>query len=1709
MIKKLLLTGLSILCFGLHAQTVLNTPVTTSQTVVDPVSVTMQSGFSVNSNPNIVFAAKTGTTSSNNPTICNQYGKVVISEIHFDTHYNERIEDKYHFFGEYIELFNSSTSPVDLTGWIIKDNHTEFVLTADAVNGNFIIPPGGHKIITYGGFRYYGAMSYTDPWPGTAGGAQSAIGGRAKFEELFPDVLTASGYNAANDVILQNTMVLFNLEDKVSIHAPNGKLVDQVTYRQDQVNNNLHLGYDDTNWAVIGPYLSNDDGGVFNGPMGGIPARDPVTGNYILDVDGNRTYSGIDNNLKKAIYRSTVEGYYTGGSTTFAIATASPGSNPQIVVPLMQLDPYMTTLTLTNPNNDNNTESIAYDIKDGSIIGHSKTYFDELGKPKVFVSKDFQTNLTWGTEMVYDDFGRQWKQSFPTPTCMGFDNIKYLSDTTYKSQFLDKYYSDNNAYETHQATAEQPYSQINYDDSLNPGNIINLVGGNKIDNEWKSSYSYTVPAAQEMYYAFGSSHFYDNRDVNYYCDMPGSSKIYPDYDGLGLTAYRIKVVTSDNDLAPLPYTNAASLDYFDMKANSPLEIGKIYKVLRYGYPTYVQILEQTGPFRNTQNLWPSMKILEGNWSTFSEISQSISNDAVIQETQTVLNDPNKIIAGLKCVKNIMVDANGVENVSFTDSDGKILAAARSGGTQQYPVTSLVGKDGFVDIHLPKGCDGTLTFIGGASLYKVFDMRNGNVLTAAEKANLVAGVYRVELINAAVQSNLTYIDKTTGSIGVVSANGKGVNYKVNYYDYSLNIYNNTGQLIKILQPNGYQQNATIVMQPAHMQPMATAFITTFAYNGQGQVKEMISPDEGTYKFAYRNDGQIRYSQNLLQSDSKVSYTNYDELARPVESGVITGTTGIWVQASVDPDGALISTPGLAFSEQTGTIYDYPENNTTSVAIPSSLTLANVLAAEGINTVNYLQENLYGNIAITFGKNGSTINAVSWYSYDAYGRVNWIVQYAEGLGAKTIHYEYDYKGNVNKVIYQKDKATELFVHRYTYDLNNILVKVETSTDNTAFITHADYEYYVSGELKRVNIAQGTQGLDYVYTLEGQLKSINHPSLEQAKDPGHDGNDVFGVMLDYHNGDYQRANTNIGSSSTIAGVNQDFNGNVKAVRWSNKNDIVGGVANQRAYMYNYNRNGWLADATFGTTNNAGVITTSGMFKEGAITYDANGNIKSLQRTNETGLMIDNLAYDYTTKNQLSRVNDMVASNVVSYDVDSQSPNNYEYNAIGQLWKNNAEGLEYFYNSEGLTTEVRKGGNTIVKFFYNEHGYRISKESYNISGVHLYTDYYVLDVGGNVMAIYNKPAGGIIKQKELSIYGLSRLAIYTKAPLPINDYITYEIADHLGNVRAVIKKIINNPVVAIFTSDYYPFGEKLPSRDNMTNEYRYAFQGQELDGGTGMEAFQLRLWDGRIGRWLNPDPYSEFFSPYLGMGNNPINLVDPDGGAVGGPEFPSNPEKGQIYSHCNEGTTWTYEFDGKSWIGIGAYSVIEEVVIKSGPTTSGWSRFTGGLQMIGGVAEIVVGGVGGILTAETGVGAAVGYAVFMNGIDNAVTGAKQLWTGRDQDTYLHKGTYATAKFAGASNETAENIATGADIATIALGGGSSLKNAKKLKPMLDFSKMKHGKWQVGLRAINTKKHFRIERHLVQARNGKLLRTHFNYGVNGAKHFFIRNAKELKQYAK
>lgn len=74
------------------------------------------------------------------------------------------------------------------------------------------------------------------------------------------------------------------------------------------------------------------------------------------------------------------------------------------------------------------------------------------------------------------------------------------------------------------------------------------------------------------------------------------------------------------------------------------------------------------------------------------------------------------------------------------------------------------------------------------------------------------------------------------------------------------------------------------------------------------------------------------------------------------------------------------------------------------------------------------------------------------------------------------------------------------------------------------------------------------------------------------------------------------------------------------------------------------------------------------------------------------------------------------------------------------------------------------------------------------------------------------------------------------------------------------------------------LPNRHANTGDYRYGFNGMELDNelkGEGNSCdFGQRMYDPRVGRWFRTDNVNKpWLSPYQFASGNPINYVDGDG--------------------------------------------------------------------------------------------------------------------------------------------------------------------------------------------------------------------------------------------
>lgn len=62
-------------------------------------------------------------------------------------------------------------------------------------------------------------------------------------------------------------------------------------------------------------------------------------------------------------------------------------------------------------------------------------------------------------------------------------------------------------------------------------------------------------------------------------------------------------------------------------------------------------------------------------------------------------------------------------------------------------------------------------------------------------------------------------------------------------------------------------------------------------------------------------------------------------------------------------------------------------------------------------------------------------------------------------------------------------------------------------------------------------------------------------------------------------------------------------------------------------------------------------------------------------------------------------------------------------------------------------------------------------------------------------------------------------------------------------------------------------------TMDYAYLFQGQEYDQDLSIYFFPSRLYAPRQKRFLQPDPRSQYHSPYSFVGGDPVNIIDQDG--------------------------------------------------------------------------------------------------------------------------------------------------------------------------------------------------------------------------------------------
>ncbi|MFN7839567.1 MAG: RHS repeat domain-containing protein, partial [Bacteroidota bacterium] len=135
----------------------------------------------------------------------------------------------------------------------------------------------------------------------------------------------------------------------------------------------------------------------------------------------------------------------------------------------------------------------------------------------------------------------------------------------------------------------------------------------------------------------------------------------------------------------------------------------------------------------------------------------------------------------------------------------------------------------------------------------------------------------------------------------------------------------------------------------------------------------------------------------------------------------------------------------------------------------------------------------------------------------------------------------------------------------------------------------------------------------------------------------------------------------------------------------------------------------------------------------------------------------------------------------------------------------------------------------------------------------------------------------------------------------------------------VIHQKTLVAEATDYGVWGDVMRSQkwEDLEGKYRYGYQGKyaEKDEETGWNHFELREYDNIIGRWTTKDPKGQFYSPYVGMGNNPVGGVDPDGGysKFGAAWRSAFNGGGKIYQSGDDGgkAVWGYNKDGVAHFG------------------------------------------------------------------------------------------------------------------------------------------------------------------------------------------------------
>ncbi|UOB16277.1 DUF6443 domain-containing protein [Abyssalbus ytuae] len=739
-----------------------------------------------------------------------------------------------------------------------------------------------------------------------------------------------------------------------------------------------------------------------------------------------------------------------------------------------------------------------------------------------------------------------------------------------------------------------------------------------------------------------------------------------------------------------------------------------------------------------------------------------------------------------------------------------------------------------------------------------------------------------------------------------------------------VYDDYGNLTYVLPPKVDATTATL----ATINGLLDDLCYQYKYDERNRLVEKKIPGKEKEYIVYNKLDQPVLTQDAnLRKNHQWLFTKYDAFGRVVYTGIYThtGETNQSQMQTALNNHYAGNTPPKQFEEKLGSegSYHYYSNTTFPVNNLEVLTVNYYdnytfdLAGLTVTTGSIYEQAIATNVkGLATGTKVRVLGTNNWITtitvYDKKGRAIYVAGKNDYLGTTDIvQTKYDFTGRVLKTKTRHQKGSEeeiVTLDVFTYDhagrlktqvqcigddslpedcndgdtepgielkgtitqTTNIVAsqsitlipdfhvvatnelsfsaKVEPGGELIAENTYDELGQLVEKKVGGSNGAGGLQTIDYSYNIRGWLKQINNPASL--------GTDLFGFAINY----------NVPTKSL--GATALYNGNISETIWKTANDNV-----KRAYGYQYDALNRITAATDNT----------GHYNVGNISYDKNGNIKSLNRvgldenTTNSFITIDQLMYSYDSGNKLLKVTDSAANDQFGFKDDAvnttaDNVNDYTYDENGNMVSDANKGIAGItYNHLNLPTQVSfASGN--IQYIYSADGTKLRK-TVNDNGNVITTDYagnYIYENGS--LKIFFHPEG------YFDVTG-------TPPSGELEGAYVYQYKDHLGNIRLSYSDADNDGVISgnteiIEENSYYPFGLKHHGYNSVVSgvDHPYGYNGKEEQNELGLNWIDItaRNYDPALGRWMNIDPLAEEmrrYSPYTFAFDNPIYFIDPDG--------------------------------------------------------------------------------------------------------------------------------------------------------------------------------------------------------------------------------------------